>query len=135
MPLASLILLAAAAAAPIAPAHNWALDLFTPQGYRSMTLHGDEVRTLDADRVQVTDISIFVFSGTPANRITTILQSSSATFYSREDKASGTQGVRVIQGDSEITGRDWSFVRDGEKISIRGNVRVVLSAQIADMFR
>ncbi|MGH7996024.1 MAG: hypothetical protein ACREFX_06705 [Opitutaceae bacterium] len=119
----------------LAPAHNWALDLFTPEGFRSMTLRGDTVQPLDANRIHVIDLNITVFSGTAANTVTTILLSPSATFDSKEDKASGTEGVRVIQGDTEIVGHRWTFIRAGEKISIRDGVRVSLKGAINDMLK
>lgn len=123
-------------ASSIAPAHNWALDLYTAGGYRSMTLRGDEVHTLDADRIQVADLNITVFSGDAKTLVTSVVLSPSATFYQREEKAEGTEGVRIIRDNLEISGqRDWTFERAGEKISIRGGAHVVLKAQINDMLK
>lgn len=129
---------ASAPAPSLSPAHNWALDLFKPEGYRSMTLTGEEVRTIDAEHVKVVNLSIRVFSGDPANRVTSILYSPSATFHAKDESASGTEGVRLIQvqENADITGLGaWTYIQAGEKISIHGGVKVILNAQLNDLLK
>ena len=50
------------------PAKNWVLPLFTKEGFRSMTLSGDEVHPVSSDRIDVVNILITVFSGDASAR-------------------------------------------------------------------
>jgi hypothetical protein len=122
-------------AEPGAPARNWVLPLFTKEGYHSMTLRGSEVRPAGADRIDIVDLNIAVFSGDPAARVRTILLSPAASYFANENRASGPQSVRVIRDDAEITGEDWTYEQAGEKISLRRNVRVVLRAALSGILK
>ena len=88
------------APATTAPAKNWILPLFTDkEGFRSMTLRGSEVRPVGNTRVDVTDLNITVFSGDAAARVDSLLLSPQASFYPKENRASGEKSVRFIRDD------------------------------------
>ncbi len=124
-----------------APARNWALQIFTPEGYRSMSLRGSEVRAISAERIDVVGINITTFSGDALARVDSSLLSSAATFYPRENRAAGNESVRVIRfsGDggivAEMTGEDWTYRNDGKKVSIHRNAHVVFMEQLADVLK
>jgi hypothetical protein len=123
--------LAGGADAPTNPAVNWVLPLFTDQdGFRSMTLRGATVRPAGENTIAVTDLNITIFSGTAAARVETVLLSQKAMFYSRQNRATGTNGVRVIRDELEVNGLEWSYDHAGKKVSIRKNVRVVYHAPL-----
>lgn len=118
------------------PAKNWVLPLFTAkEGYRNMTLRGSEVRPVGNARIDVSDLSITVFSGDAAAHVETMLLSPAATFYPREQRASGEKNVRLIRDDIEVTGEGWSYDHAGKKVSLARNVRVVFSAQLNDILK
>jgi hypothetical protein len=121
--------------ADLAPAKNWVLPLFTKEGFHSLTLTGDEVHPVSADRIDVVNILIQAFSGGAVARVDYILVSPAASYFPRESRASGPSGVRLIRDDGEITGEDWSYAQKGEKISIRRNVRVVFKEKMTDILR
>jgi hypothetical protein len=129
------ILHASDAALTTGPAKNWALPLFTPEGFRSMTLRGAEVYTVGSDRIDITNMNIAVFSGNAAARIDTILLSPAASFFPRENRASGDKSVRLIRDDLDVTGERWTYDYNQKKVSIRKSVRVVFRAQLNDILR
>jgi len=128
-------------ASPAAPAKNWVLPLFTDTGNHSMTLRGTEVRPVDADRIDVVELNMTIFSGDAAARVVTVLLSPAATFFTRENRASGGQSVRVLrfrddgQIAAEITGEDWTFAQAGEKVSIRRRAHVVFRQQLTNILK
>lgn len=126
-----------AAPAPVAvPAKNWILPLFTAKdGFRTMTLRGSEVRPLGPARIDVTDLSITVFSGDAAAHVETILLSPAAIFLPKEKRATGEKSVRLIRDDVEVTGEGWTYDHPGKKISLARNVRVVFRAQLNDILK
>jgi hypothetical protein len=118
-----------------APARNWVLPLFTNEGYHSITLRGDEVHPVGADRIEVVNINIIIFSSDAESRPVSILLSPEATFFARENRASGPSSVRLIRNDGEITGENWSYEQAGEKVSIRSHVHVVFKEPLNDLLK
>jgi hypothetical protein len=115
--------------------HNWALSLFTPEGFRSMTLSGDEAHPVNRDQIDVVNLEIIAFSEDPSARVKSIVLSPAASFFAQEQRASGPADVRIIQDAGEITGQDWTFERAGEKVTIRRNVRIVFKAQLTSLLK
>lgn len=122
------------AAAP-APAQNWVLPIFTDkEGYRSMTLRGTEVRPRGKD-IEVTDLSITVFSGDASARVDSILLSPAAVFHTKENRASGDKAVRFIRDDFEVTGVGWTYDHAARKVSLQSNVRVTFRTPLNDILK
>jgi len=124
--------------APItAPAHNWILPLFSPLGYRTLTLRGNEARLTDKDHIDVTEINVTIFSGDQATLVTTSVLSSQATYVPSLNLAYGPGHVRIIRltDNSEASGEDWSYDFAHEKVSIHRNVRVVFHQALNDFLK
>lgn len=125
------------AKAPVvgAPARNWVLPLFTDkEGYRSMTLRGSEVRP-GVNTIAVTDFNITVFSGDAAAHVDTMLLSSAATFFPKEQRATGDGAVRLIRDDAVLTGEGWIYEHTAKKVLISRKVRVVFEAPLNDILK
>jgi hypothetical protein len=122
--------------APIAPpARNWTLPLFTKEGFRQMTLRGDEVRPVTADRVDISGVSVTVFSGDAAAKVDSVLSSPEATFMINERIASGDKSVRLVRDDIEVTGEKWTYFYNEKKVLIARNAHVVFHAAMPDILR
>ena len=117
------------------PAVNWVLPLFTDkEGFRSMTLRGSEVRPRGRS-IEVTDLSITIFSGDAHSQVDSMLLSPTALFSPKENLASGDKSVRFIRDDVEVTGVGWLYDHAAKKVSLRQNVRVTFRAQINDILK
>lgn len=126
----------ARAAAAGAPATNWVLPIFTDkEGYRSLTARGSEVRQFAKDSITVTDLSITVFSGDAAARVETIFLSPLATFFPKDNRASGEKQVRVVRDDLEATGTRWSYDHARKRVTLEGDVRIVFNAEVKDLLK
>ena len=119
------------------PAWNWALPLFTNEGFHSMTLRGTEVHPVSSDRIDVVDINITTFSGDAGAQVESSLLSPSASFFLHEYRASGDGPVRLIDysRNFEVTGEKWVYEYGQKKISIARNVRVIIHAALPDMLK
>jgi hypothetical protein len=118
------------------PAINWVLPIFTDrEGHRSMTLRGSEVRPAEGGSIAVTDLSITIFSGDADAKVDSILLSPSATFFPKEERATGEKSVRFIQDDMEVSGVGWAYDHAAKKVSIHSRVRVKFQAQINDILK
>ena len=116
-------------------AHNWTLEIATPEGPRSMTLRGEEAHPVTRNQIDVKGLLIFVYSGDAAMHVTSILSSPEATFFNEEQRAQGPSHVRLIRDDGDIQGDDWTYEREGEKVSIRRNVRVEFKEQLTGLLK
>lgn len=127
----------------ISPAHGWVLPVFTPEGYRSLILKGDEVRLRRNDQVDLQDVDITLFSGDSRDIPTTFIASPEASYFRDQNLAAGPTLVRVLRftDDSELTGADWTYqfskgTHGGrEKLIIRRDARVVLQQQLHDFLQ
>jgi hypothetical protein len=123
------------------PARNWVLPLFTPEGWRSMTLRGSAVHPVGTDRIDVVDINITTFSGDASAHIDSSLLSAAASFFPAENRASGPDTVRLIRYAqdggiaAEITGEDWTYRQEGKRVSINRNAHVVFRELLSDILK
>lgn len=124
-----------AGGAATAPAVNWVLPIFSDkEGFRLMTLRGTEVRP-DGKSIAVTNLSITTFSGDAKAEVDSVLLSPQAVFLPKENRASGSQSVRFIQDEVEVTGTHWSYDHAAKKVSLRENVRVTINAKLNDILK
>jgi hypothetical protein len=115
--------------------HNWIMEIPTPEGPRYMTLRGDEAHPVDRNQIDVKGLVIFAYTGDASMHITTILTSPEASFFKAEKRAQGPSHVRMIRDDGEIQGDDWTYEREGEKISIHHNVTVTFNEQLTGLIK
>ncbi|HSY54066.1 MAG TPA: hypothetical protein VK785_06440 [Opitutaceae bacterium] len=125
----------AAGDTPSEPTKNFILPTFTPEGYRSMLMHGSEARMLTLRLIQLDEMNLTVFSGDASNRIDSILLSPLAIISLDNDTAHGPGAVRLIRDDLDLTGEQWTYDHANKKISIARNVRVVFNTELKDMLK
>lgn len=126
-----------AAADPVlsAPAKNWSVIRFTRDNFHSLTVRGTEARLRGEDEVDVKDLNLTVFVGDATNHVESILLSPAAIFHQKENFASGDQGVRLIRDDLEATGTQWTYHHANKNVSLHGNVRIVVNAELKDLLK
>jgi hypothetical protein len=117
------------------PARNWTLPLFTKEGYRQMTLRGDEVRPITSDRVDITGMNVTVFSGTADAKVDSVLLSPEATFMISEKIARGDKSVRLIRDDVEVSGVGWTYDYNQKKVLISRHAHVVFHSALPDILK
>jgi hypothetical protein len=117
------------------PAKNWTLPLFTKEGFRQMTLRGDEVQPVSNNQVDIVGMNFTVFSGGPEARVDSVLLSPKATFLIAERIARGSDSVRLIRDDIDVKGYDWTYFYNEKKVLINRNAHVVFHAALPDMLK
>ena len=117
------------------PAKNWTLPLFTKEGFRQMTLRGNEVRPVTADRIDISGLNITVFSGDAQAKVDSVLTSPEAMFMISEKIARGDKSVRLVRDDVEVTGEKWTYFYNEKKVLIARNAHVVFHAAMPDILK
>lgn len=133
--LASTLVAAAPQAIVAPPARNWTLPLFTKEGFRQMTLRGDEVRPISADRIDISGMIVTVFSGDAQAKVDSVISSPEATFMINEKIARGDKSVHLVRDDVEVTGDDWTYFYNEKRVLIARNARVVFHAAMPDILK
>ncbi|MBS0632385.1 MAG: hypothetical protein JSS11_10750 [Verrucomicrobia bacterium] len=130
-----LVILAAATAASSPPAKNWVLPMFSKEGHRTLTARGSEARLISEHQFDVTDLNLTVFSATHPNQIETIILSPAASFLVDDKIARGEHSMRFLRDDLEATGTRWSYDHGRKKVSLDGQVRIVINAQLSSILK
>jgi hypothetical protein len=117
------------------PARDWTLPLFTKEGYRQLTLRGDVVQAVTADRVEIKGMNVTVFSGLADGRVDSVVLSPAATFLINEKVAHGDSTVRVVRDDLEVTGEGWTYLYNEKKVLISRHARVVFHTALPDFLK
>jgi hypothetical protein len=117
------------------PAKNWTLPLFTKEGFREMTIHGDEVHPVSSERIDITGMNVTVFSGTADAKVDSVLLSPEATFFITQKKAHGDGPVRLVRDDLEVTGEQWTYLYVEKKVIISKRAHVVFHSALPDMLK
>ena len=118
-----------------APAYNWALPLFTKEGFRTMVAHGSKASVAGPDQYEVLDLNLTLFSGDAATRVETVILSPDATFQPDAKIAHGENRVRFIRDEVEASGLRWNYRHAEKKISLDGDVRVTFRAELTGLLK
>lgn len=120
----------------IAPSvRNWGEAFFSKEGFHTMTLSGAEMRPINKDQVDVTDVTIVVWTRDAAPKVDTTIVSPEASYILSRKYAFGKKAVRVVRDDVDITGEDWTYEYAQNKVSIAKHVRVVFKAAVPDILK
>jgi hypothetical protein len=117
------------------PAHDWTLPMFTKEGYRQMTIRGDEVHPVSSDRVDITRMNVTVFSGKPDAKIDSVLVSPKATFLLNEKIAKGAGAVHLVRDDVEVSGEGWTYIYNEKKVLISQHAHIVFHTALPDLLK
>ena len=117
------------------PAKNWALPLFTPEGFRSMTLRGSEVYTVSSSRIDIINMNIAVFSGDASVAGGHHSSQPGGQFFParqpRLRRPVRPTGPRRHRRDRER----WTYDYNQQKVSIQKNLRVAFRAQLTGILK
>jgi hypothetical protein len=110
-----------------APIKNFKLPMYTvPDGYRAWLIRGTEAHIRGANDIDVSELTLTVFTGDAREKIETMILSPSAHVAPEDQTATGTTGIRVINDAYEASGDGWHFDHKANKVSIDRHVKVVL---------
>lgn len=118
-----------------APVKNFALPFFNEAGHRTLLVRGNEARLTDPRRPQFTDMTVSVFAGDASNRVESVLLSAAATVDTETGVIEGTESVRLIRDDLEVTGESWRYEHANRRLLIQRQARIVLRAELPTLIK
>jgi hypothetical protein len=136
------LVLMAAAAVPgtpepgLAPAGvNFTLPVFNAKGYRQYWLRGSRAEPVGTNRLDLTDMRLVHYRGDAQDTIETMVVAAQASFLKEGEIASGSNGVRVIRDDLEVSGERWTYNRSQETLVVEHNVEVTIHAVLPSILQ
>ncbi len=101
---------------PQEPVKNFRLPMFGENGYRNWELCGDEGRYLSAEKIEVTDMKLRIFSGDKSSQVEHNIESPKATLLVAKNIAIGEGPIRITSRSYMIEGKRWFW--DGKTRSV-----------------
>lgn len=117
------------------PIINFRLPEFTPEGNRAWLVRGSEARYVNDGLINVTGLNLSIFTGLPDGAVETMILSPAAQIRYADMVAQGKDSIRIVNDHFEATGKTWNYWHKEKKVSIAGNVRVVLHTELKDILK
>lgn len=117
------------------PIINFRLPEFTPEGNRAWLVRGSEARYVTQGLIDIKALNLSIFTGLPDGRVETMILSPVAQVRYTDMVAQGKNSIRIINDRFEATGTTWNYSHKEKKVSIAGNVRVVLHTELKDILK
>ena len=128
----------AIAQTPIGPIVNFKLPLFNDDGYRTGYLRGAEGVYANESDIRITDMELSQYSGDAQDAVIGAMESPEALF--RYDKtgrshASGAGSIMIENDTFRLTGEDWIWQEENNRVVINQNVRIIIFDQIGTIIK
>ncbi len=113
-----------------APVRNFSLPFFNDEGNRTLLVRGNEAILTDPRKPRFADMTVTMFAREGANQVESVLLSKAATVDTTTRVIEGTDTVRFVREDIEVTGEAWRYEHSARRIVIQRNARVVFRAEL-----
>ena len=137
-----------------APVKDFRLPRFNEDGWIAQLLRADTAHIVSQNQIDVTGMTLTVFSGDANKRVDTVIVSPVATVLTETGRESihgpetarpvrdnhevtvhGPETVRLVRDNLEITGEQWSYFYPEKRVLIEKNARVVFRAKLPDLLK
>jgi hypothetical protein len=117
------------------PIKDFRLPSFDKDGKRTTFMRAAEALIVSPTRIDVKDMQFTVFTKDGTGAFDTLLLTPSATFLTDKQFVSGSESVRVIRMNLEITGEQWSYNHPEKRVLIGKNARVTFQDELKDIIK
>lgn len=119
------------------PIINFRLPEFNAEGNRVWLVRGSEARYISQGQMDIKGLNLSIFTGLPDGKLETLILSPAAQIRYPDIVAQGRETIRIIDDRFEATGKVWNlqYSQKEKKVSIAGNVRVVLHTELKDILK
>ncbi|AHF93481.1 hypothetical protein OPIT5_28065 [Opitutaceae bacterium TAV5] len=118
-----------------APIRDFKLPLFTDAGLRQSLMIAREGRVLSPDHIIVFDMQLTLFTEDAANKPETIVTSSLAEAFVKDQTVQGERDVNIVRTDFQASGSDWSYNHKEQHIFINRDAHLVFQAEITNILK
>ena len=117
---------------PKAPVKNFRLPRFGENGYTQWVLRGAEGIYQSAERIDVKDMALRIYSGDERMAIELSLDSPEAGLLLKENRALSEAAIEIVGSNFKISGIGWSWNGASKEIEVLQNSKVEFSQGLGD---
>lgn len=117
---------------PDAPVKNFSLPRFGEQGYKIWDLRGEEGRYINSERIDVTYMSLRIFSGDACVALETQIESPMASLFIQLNQARSFHRLTVQGAHYKVEGKNWFWDGNKHKILVHEAVHVTFQQSLTD---
>ena len=118
-----------------APVKNFSLPFFNDDGSRTLLVRGTEAILTDPRKPVLTEMTVTLFSGDASNKVESVLLSRVATVDTTTQVIEGSDAMRFVRDDVEVSGEAWRYEHAARRIVIQRKARVVLRAELPQILK
>lgn len=118
-----------------APVKNFSLPFFNDDGNRTLLVRGTEARLTDPRRPVLTEMTVTLFTGDASNQVESVLLSRVATVDTTTQEIEGSEAVRFVRDDMEVSGEAWRYEHTARRIVIQRKARIVFRAELPALLK
>lgn len=108
-----------------APVEDYAISFFSDQGYPRVRVVGGSADLADAERIKLTLMELFLYSGEADRKLETTLTAPLAILEPGPEIVHGPDALSLERADLSLTGEDWSYEHRERRVLVKRNARVV----------
>ena len=120
------------------PITNFKLPLFNDDGYRTGYLKGEQGIYLNTSEIRILGMELSQYSGDENDAVIGSMESPEALFRFDKNGRSAALGPGSIKIENDtflLTGEDWNWHEQNNRIVINKNVKVVIFDQIGSLIK
>jgi hypothetical protein len=133
--LAGLSLVGVAQMEPDAPVRNFILPRFDEAGNRIWSLRGRTGTYVNSDQIDVEGMQLKVFKKGEPDQLDIQIESPKASIHTGENRATGPGTIVVLGSTFALSGQNWEWKGENDKIIVKENARVAFSENLSDILR
>jgi len=128
----------ALAQTPNAPITNFKLPLFNDEGYRTGYLRGEQGIYVNESEIRIIGMELNQYSGDERDAVIGTMESPEALFRLDQNKrrsAAGPGSIKLENDSFVLTGEDWIWQENGNRLVINKNVKIVIFDAIGNVIK
>jgi len=108
-----------------AAVENYTVSFFSDEGYPRVRVEGATADLADPEKIRLTGMHLELYSGGADRTLETILSAPIAILERTPELVSGPDTVELNRTDLDLTGADWIYHHQNQRVQVRRNARVV----------
>lgn len=113
-----------------APVLNYAVSFFSDAGYHRLRVEGASAEVGDPRAIRIEGMRLTVFTGDEHRAVESVLMAPVAIVDPETERVHGPASARLIHGDIEVTGENWTYDHRKREVHVARAARIIFQADL-----
>lgn len=118
-----------------APVKDYSIVFFSEEGYQRIRVQGDTAEVQDPTRVRLGGMKLTEYTGDAERTVESVLTAPIAIVEPETEIVSGPAAVKLVRNDLELSGEDWTYEKEANRVHIRRNAKLIFFAGFTDLLK